>query len=86
MSRTNSRTLAVGFTDTHPCKERKDGAPSVFVVQAKSKAWATLPTSFLRRTLNFYFYFYFCGAALALSFWYDGLSVPLLWAIGNSVG
>ncbi len=26
---------------------------------------------------------YFCGA---FSFWYDALNVPLLWAIGNSVG
>ncbi len=29
-----------GLNYTHPCKERKDGAPSLFVAPAKSKAWA----------------------------------------------
>jgi hypothetical protein len=27
----------------HPCKERKDGAASVFVLPAKSKTWTARP-------------------------------------------
>ena len=29
------------FRDSHPCKERKDGAPSVVVMSAKTQGWAT---------------------------------------------
>src|SRR5579872_2972766 len=40
----NSKAPAAGFNYTHPCEERKDGAPFVFVVPAKSKARAATRT------------------------------------------
>ncbi len=41
MTRSGSAGYAAGFSSTHPCKERKDGAAFVFLVPAQLKAGAT---------------------------------------------
>jgi hypothetical protein len=38
-----AKALEVCVRGTHPCKVRKDGAPSVVVISARTKGWATRP-------------------------------------------
>ena len=38
------KSSGTGSIASHPCKVRKDGAPSVVVMPKRSQAWATRPT------------------------------------------